>query len=191
MARSKKQKEQSEMLGEQRKVRDTPANYTVGADGRPVADQLPLDFANTGAQAGPGKKPSRADLLPLISEFDREDMDTALELMQADLRLQEEIEILTEGRKAIKQQLVGLSTQYPTAATGMRWGQMAIYIRRGATKRTLSPTKLVENGVSADTVQDSYVTSKPYDDVRVVDLSKPKKGTWDGSKDGGEGEEDA
>lgn len=126
-----------------------------------------------------GPKPARYDSFPLVSEFSRDDMDLAIELMSDDLSYQEQEHEIHEARQVIKQQLADLIDRN-TSKGGCRWGQMAVYHRGMKTRRTLNAKLLVENGVPASVIEASKKESKPYLDLRVNDLSKPSKGgSWD------------
>lgn len=117
-------------------------------------------------------KAPRYDSFPLVSEFPREDMRRAIELMEEDIAHQEIEHDLKESRKAVKEEL-GLIVERNTSKGGMRWGQLVVYDRGIHTRRTLNAKLLVENGVPADVVEKSKKESKPYRDLRVKDLSKP------------------
>lgn len=126
----------------------------------------------------PGK-PARYDSFPLVSEFSRQDMDRAIELMAEDLALQEIEADTKESRQAVKREL-GEIRERNTSHGGMRWGQLVVYDQGMVTRRTLNAKLLVENGVPADVVERSKKESKPYRDLRVKDLSKPTGSSrWD------------
>jgi hypothetical protein len=105
--------------------------------------------------------------------------------MELDIELQGQAEEVAAARAEVKEELasIGLADQRVAAAGGMRWGTLACYCNGAATKRTLNKQLLVENGCPAEVVAASYKDSKPYLDLRVVDLSKPKKWHGDGDDD--------
>lgn len=98
---------------------------------------------------------------------------TIAALMEADLSYQEEQKAIESSRSEIKRQLSRLLAEND-APDGARWNSWCVYITRGKTRRTLDKTLLVLNGCPASVIEQSYKESKPYDDVRVVDLAKPR-----------------
>lgn len=122
-------------------------------------------------------KPLRADELPLISVMDRADMDRAQALMQDDCDYQEQIASINETRAAGKEELIALANKYNLP--GMRTGNLVVYYGGKKTKRTLSK-KLLAEFVDIDTIERCHTVSKPHEDIRIVDLSKPKKSKGDG-----------
>lgn len=120
-----------------------------------------------------GKPAAKADTLPIVSEFERADMDAAISLMQEDLSLAEQEAAVKAERDLVKKELDAIATKYGTE--GMRWGQMATYVNRSEGRRTFDPTLAVEDGIEADRIAGWYKTGKPFTTVKVVDLSKPRK----------------
>ncbi len=118
--------------------------------------------------------PTKADSFPEVSSFAREDAERVNTLIDEDLAYQEQEAAVKEARKAVKAELIGLARKYETG--GMRAGSVVVYYEAGKTKRTLDRTLLVENGCPADVVAASYRESAPWEEVRVVDTSRPRKG---------------
>lgn len=128
-------------------------------------------------------KPARYDEFPLVSVLSRRDMDSAVSLMQDDQLFAEQIETLVEARAEIKAGLAEIARR--NSLSGFRHGQLVTYYNGRKRKKTLSKRLLVENLVSIAIIDASYQLSKEYEEVKVVDLSKPKKG-WMGAGDTGD-----
>ncbi len=130
-------------------------------------------------------RPRKSDLYPVVSTFtDQADMDEAVALMRADLDYQEQASAVAEARGEIKQRLSEIARKY--SIPGFRWGHIAVSYNGEKTRRTLSSKLLAENGVLASTINASYTTSKPFQDLRITDLNKPRSR---GGAEGGEEEE--
>ncbi len=131
-------------------------------------------------------RPRKSDLYPVVSTFtDQADMDEAVALMQADLDYQEQASAVAEMRGNIKERLAEIARKY--SIPGFRWGHIAVSYNGEKTRRTLSTKLLAENGVLASTINASYTTSKPFQDLRITDLNKPK--TRNGAEGGSEEED--
>ena len=130
----------------------------------------------------PEPKPERrADELPLISVLPRKEMDLALSLMVEDVAIQE-VEAMNKARRAeIKTELAALAVAHDMP--GMRHGQLAVYYGGEKTKWSLNRGLLLENGVTPQQLEDSMKESKPYVDLRIVDLSKPRGGKQAGGEE--------
>jgi hypothetical protein len=150
----------------------TPAGREAGkrlAKGGRVSTIQPPSNDSDGH--GYGSRP-KYDSFPIVSEFEQADMDLAIELMTEDVLYKEQEDAVVAARRDIKKELAAISQKYDVA--GMRHGQLVTYYGGMKTKKTLSKTKLVENGVDLDVIEASYSESAPYPDVRVVNLSKPR-----------------
>jgi len=116
--------------------------------------------------------PTKADAMPLVSVMERADMMRAIELMQDDVAYQEQQGAIAEARAAIKLEIVALAKKY--SLPGVRFGNICVYYNGLKDKRTLN-AKLVAVHLAVDVMADCYTFSKPYEDCKVVDLSKPRK----------------
>ena len=124
---------------------------------------------------------SKAATLPMVTTFDRGDIDRATELLTDYVVYQEQAAAVAEVQKAIRQELNEIATKYK--AEGMKYGSLVAYCYGMQTKKTLSAKLLVEAGVEVDIVKACYAESKPFPSVRVMDLSKPKKKRDDDEED--------
>jgi len=121
----------------------------------------------------PEPKPERkADELPLVSVMPRREMDLAISLMSEDVAIQEVEAANKQRRQEIKTELAALAEAHDMP--GMRHGQLAVYYGGEKTKWSLNRALLLENGVTPQQLEDSMKESKPFVDLRIVDLSKPR-----------------
>jgi hypothetical protein len=123
-----------------------------------------------------GGQTPKAESFPVISEFDRADMDRARELMEEELAYHEQEDAVKEARKAIKKELAVIARKY--GAAGMRWAQLVTYVKEKRSRRF--SIKLAAEVIDAETLAACYAMGEPYDDVRVVDLAAPKKPKTEG-----------
>jgi len=108
--------------------------------------------------------------LPVISAMEYDDMDAAKGLIEEAVMYQEQLAAATEGMKFTKERLAALAQAYGMK-NGMRYGQTAIRVQLGQTRKTLDKGLLMLNGCPAEAIEASYKDSKPFDVVTVVDLS--------------------
>lgn len=116
----------------------------------------------------------KADSLPIVSTFNRADMDASIALMNEDVEIQEQVAAFTARRAEIKAELAAVAERHHV--DGFRHGQIAVYYGGQKTKWSLNRAMLIENGVTPQQLEDSMKESKPFVDLRVVDLAKPRKG---------------
>jgi hypothetical protein len=143
-----------------------------------VTRQGKIDFEEDFLPEGP--KPSkpaanvtaklRDSELPVISAMEYDDMDAAKGLIEEAVMYQEQLAAATEGMKFTKERLAALAQAYGMK-NGMRYGQTAIRVQLGQTRKTLDKGLLMLNGCPAEAIEASYKDSKPFDVVTVVDLS--------------------
>lgn len=112
----------------------------------------------------------KAESFPMISEFDRADMDRARELMEEEILYHEQEDAAKAVRAAIKKELAEIARKY--SAPGMRWAQLAVYVR--TKRKRFFNVKLAAEVIDAETLASCYDQGEPYTEVRVVDLSAPK-----------------
>ena len=153
---------------------------------QPPAPRKPLTVesvlgVNNGKRRGPPtgekeKAPAKYDAFPLVSALSSADMAEAIELMGEDVEYQDAEATIKAQRTRIKARLAEIGKKYTLVFErgGMRYGQTAVYLEIGKTKWTLDKLLLIENGVTTAQINESYKESKAYDEVRVVDLSKPR-----------------
>jgi hypothetical protein len=123
----------------------------------------------------PAKPQSKADSLPLVSSLPTQAlMFEAVRLLGEDVEYQALEEETKQAREEIKKRLVEIVRE--NGLPGLRHGRIAMYYTSGKTRRTFDAALAVEHGLPAEAVQLCYTVSKPWDEVRVVDLDKPKKG---------------
>lgn len=141
----------------------------------PAVKKLPTR-APEPSRARPAAEPDKPkyEEMPLVSVFPRQDMRSAIELMSEDVEIQEQVQAFTARRAEIKAQLVDIAER--NDVPGMRHGQLVVYYNGSKTKSSLNRALLLENGVTPAQLEASMKESKPYIDLRVVDLSKPKQG---------------
>lgn len=133
------------------------------------------------AQAAKSSSSSPAyESFPMPDQFRGPDKRAA-QLLIDYATYQESKAALEEQLREIKSALAAIADKY--GAPGIRHESLVMYYGGEKTRRTLSRTMLLENGVTPEQIEASYQDSKPYLDVRVVDLSKPKKGQKDGIGD--------
>lgn len=111
--------------------------------------------------------------LPVISAMDYDDMDQAKMLIEEAVMYQEQIAAATEAMKFTKERLAALAVAYGMKS-GMRYGQTAIRVQLGQTRKSLDKGLLMLNGCPPEAIERSYKDSKPFDVVTVVDMSKPR-----------------
>lgn len=147
----------------------------LGYRGKPqAAASVPAAPAAPARRPPPPAPERKADELPIVSVLPRREMDRAIELMSEDVAIQE-VEAMNKARRAeIKQELAALEQEHDLP--GMRHGQLAVYYGGEKTKWSLNRALLLENGVTPQQLEDSMKESKPYIDLRIVDLSKPRGG---------------
>lgn len=134
----------------------------------------PAPLQEVAKRRPPEPKPERkADELPIVSVLPRSQMDTAISLMTEDITLAELISNANDRRKEIKAELAPILQEHDLP--GLRHGQMALYFGGEKTKWSLDRKLLLENGVTPQQIQDSMKESKPFIDLRITDLSKPRK----------------
>ena len=153
---------------------------------QPPAPREPLTVesvlgVNNGKRRGPPdgekeKAPARYDTFPLVSALSSADMAEAIELMGEDVEYQVTETMIKTERTRIKARLAEIGKKYTSVISngGMRYAQTAVYLEIGKTKWTLDKLLLLENGVTTEQIHKSYKESKAYDEVRVVDLDKPR-----------------
>lgn len=121
----------------------------------------------------PEPKPERrADELPLVSVLPRSKMDLAIKLIQEDVAIQEAMAGAAARRAAIKESLAAICKD--EEQPGLRYGQLAVYYNGEKTKWSLNRAMLLENGVTPEQLEESMKESKPFIDLTIRDLSKPR-----------------
>ena len=140
----------------------------------------PTTAATPARTTGAYKPPTKADSFPAVTQFGAEDAAEAVRLMDEDVAYQEQEEAVKKARRDIKDGLAYIAKKY--RVDGMQHGSLVVYYSGSKTRKTLDKTLLVENGCPADVVAASYKESKPWEDVRVVDTSRPRK-PRDGDED--------
>ena len=142
------------------------------AEGRPgnAIDDDPV-FDRRADRKGPTAAPPAVKLkdseLPVISAMDYDDMDQARTLIEEAVMYQEQIAAATDAMKFTKERLAALAQAYEMK-NGMRYGQTAIRIQFGQTRRTLDKGLLLLNKCPADAIEKSMKEGRPYDVVTVV-----------------------
>jgi hypothetical protein len=104
--------------------------------------------------------------LPLISVLDKGAMQTAKEMLAEAQVLQERIGRDGERLAEIKASLCEIADAFELP--GMRYGAFGLEYHGWKTKRTLDKRLLLENGVDAETIKNSYTESKPFLSARFV-----------------------
>jgi hypothetical protein len=117
-------------------------------------------------------KAPRYEDLPLVSVFDKKDMKHSIDLMYESIEIQQQEKALAARKAEIKDLLVAIAQRHKVE--GMRHGRIAVYYNGEKTRRTLDRGLLIENGVTPQQIEDSMKESKPFVDLRVVDLDKGK-----------------
>lgn len=144
----------------------------------PATQGIPVKKISSG-KAPTDKPPSKSDDFPVASVLSKRDMKRVIEIMQDDTEFATQISALEDARKEMKDEIVqiGIRNNVP----GLRWGPYVAYLRGMATRRSLSLDKVkrkwVLAGLDVEDLDDCYVESSPFPDVRIVDTSKPKKQT--------------
>jgi hypothetical protein len=98
-------------------------------------------------------------------------MNRARQLLEEEVELKEAEDMAAAQRKAGRAELLLLADKYKQ--DGFRHGQVAMYVYRGKTRRTLDARLLLENGVTTEQLDASYTESKPWDEVQVKQLQRP------------------
>ncbi len=115
----------------------------------------------------------KSDSFPMISEFEKEDMDEVRALLESDQECKEQAEAAETTRRQIKTRLGELTVKYGVG--GMRWDSMTVYDNGMVAKESLSPEALIEDGVPAEVVARAYRKGKEYRDIQIRDsIRKPK-----------------
>jgi len=147
--------------------------YRGGSKPAAKAPNSPSALQEVPKRRPPAPAPERkADELPLVSVMPRREMDLAISLMSEDVAIQEVEAANKQRRQEIKTELAALAKAHDMP--GMRHGQLAVYYGGQKTKWSLNRALLLENGVTPQQLEDSMKESKPYIDLRIVDLSKPR-----------------
>lgn len=164
-------------------ARQTPLTFESALEISKTGFDTPIPATPTApAQIQPKpKSPAKADSFPLVSVLPRPQMEEVVRLMDEDLAYQEQEEAVKKARRDIKTALA--AALRPHGLAGVRYGQVVVYYNGSKTRRTLNKLRLLENGVSVDQINASYAESEPWEDVRIVDMSKPKKKHDDGEED--------
>lgn len=122
-------------------------------------------------------KPRRADEMPLVSTFERADMDAARQLIEDDIAYQEQESAIKATRAAIKSDLAVILDKYK--APGTRFSDLVVYYNGMKSSNRFNGKKakqiMVEYGIPAIVIQECYALSAPSLDLKIVDLNKPKK----------------
>lgn len=114
--------------------------------------------------------------MPLISTFERADMDEARRLMEDDIGYQEQIDAIAEARDEIKNKLAVLLNRYN--APGARYGLLTVYY--GGMKSSnrfngkMAKRLMAEHGIPAEDIAACYKETKPHLSLTVKDLGKKK-----------------
>lgn len=107
--------------------------------------------------------------LPLVSVIDDQPtMDLAVELLEEVAATKALVDKGKARLDELKVQLVDICNAFDLP--GCRFGQIGMEYRGWKTNFILDKAKLLENGVSAETIAASYSETKPYIDARFVGL---------------------
>ena len=119
------------------------------------------------------KKGTKAYDLPIISTFNRADMDRAKDLLEEYTAIQPLLKQYEERKKEIANELAELAKKHKVP--GMRWGNWVMYFGGEIAKKTLDAALLLEHKVKQSVIDQCYKESNPYYDVRVFDLERKKE----------------
>lgn len=114
----------------------------------------------------------RADELPLLSVMEQADMDRAKQLISDHLEYGEQAEAIKAAQDEGKKELVELICKY--ALPGVRMGEVAVYYGGIKSKRTFNKGAAALY-MTAEQIESCCLPGKPYTDLRITDLSKPRK----------------
>jgi hypothetical protein len=93
-------------------------------------------------------------------------MEAAKKLLSEAQELKARIDKDSERLGDIKEGLSSICSAFELA--GLRWGAIGLVYSGMSTKKTLDKALLLENGVTAEVIKNSYKEGKPYINARFI-----------------------
>ena len=132
-------------------------------------------------KASKSKSAKKSDSYLEASELES-DRARILEIMESDILYAEQIAAATAERKRLSAEMLSICARNDVVG-GLKHGQLVVRYYPNSTKKTLSTTKLIMNGVKAQTIADSYEESPVAPYVKIEDLSKPRSTSYNREED--------